>query len=180
MKKNLYLIPSTIKLAQLSGTLYNTKDRENPSEKLKNFCNELQENFDFIIIDSEPGMGALMVNAVKAAEMIIIPINCQDALKGACEGVFGIMDANLIDTPYYFLQTMFESRFKTNRDIQTKLIKEAYQNTFHTYIKRNEFINVAACNYGLDIFEYAPKSGGANDYRNLASEIISILKTKKS
>ena len=145
VKKNLYLIPSTIELATYSASLYHL------------------------------GLGPLMVNATKAADLIIIPINCLDALNGASEGVFGIMDNNNLNTSYYFLQTMYENRLKSSRDIRCQLLEEARENTFSTFIKRNEYLNSAG-NYGLDIFEHAPKSGGASDYKYLASEVMSILK----
>ena len=177
VKKNLYLIPSTIALAEYSASLYNMSQSENPSDKLKELCTYLQGAFDFIIIDSEPGMGALMVNATKAADLIIIPISCLDALSGADEGVFGIMDKNNLNTPYYFLQTMYENRLKSSREIRSQLLEEAYDNTFRTFIKRNEFLNIASI-YGLDVFEHAPKSGGANDYKDLAIEILAIFKKK--
>lgn len=174
VKKNLFLIPSTIALAEYSASLYNIQNG-NPSDKLKELCNDLQNTFDFIVIDSEPGMGALMVNATKAADLIIIPINCLDALSGADEGVFGIMDKNNLNIPYYFLQTMYESRLKSSRDIRSQLLEEARENTFITFIKRNEYLNSAGI-YGLDVFEHAPKSGGANDYNDLAVEVLSIFK----
>lgn len=175
VKKKLFLIPSTIELAKYSASLYNMNQNSNPSGKLKDLCTDLQNEFDYIIIDSEPGMSAIMVNATKAADLIIIPINCLDALSGASEGVFGILDENNLDTPHYFLQTMYESRLKSSRDIRRQLLEEAYENTFGTIIKRNEYLNSAGI-YGLDIFEHAPRSGGANDYRDLAVEVQAILK----
>lgn len=175
VKKNLFLIPSTIELAKYASSLYNMDQSENPSGKLKELCNDLKEVFDYIIIDCEPGMSALMVNAIKAADLIIIPINCLDALSGADEGVFGIMDRNNLNTPYYFLQTMYENRLKSCRDIRSQLLEEARENTFITFIKRNEYLNSAG-NFGIDVFEHAPKSGGANDYKDLATEVLSIFK----
>lgn len=177
VKDKLYLIPSTIELAHYSASLYNLNPSENPSDKLKELCNDLRPAFDFIIIDSEPGMSALMVNATKAADLVIIPVNCLDALSGADEGVFGIMNRNNLDTPYFFLQTLYENRLKSSRDIRSQLLEEAYENTFRTYIKRNEYLNSAG-NYGLDIFEHAPRSGGANDYKDLAIEIQAIFRKK--
>lgn len=176
IKKNLHLIPSTIKLSEVSAALYAMKKDQNASEKLRELCNLLQPYYDFIIIDSEPGMSALMVNATKASDLIIIPVSCLDALDGAGEGVFGIMEANQLDTPYFFLQTIYESRLKSSRDIRSALIYSACENTLRTFIKRNEYLNSAG-SYGQDIFEYAPKSGGANDYKDLATEIVSLLKS---
>lgn len=175
VKNNLYLIPSTIRLAELSASLYSMKSDENPSYQLKELCYYLREKFDFIIIDCEPGMSALMANATIAADMIIIPVSCQDALIGAQEGVFGIMDNNNIDIPYYFLHTLCEPRLKSYQDINNKLLEDARENTFHTSIKRNEYLNIAG-NNGLDVFEQAPKSKGANDFKALATEVISIVK----
>lgn len=175
VKKNLSLIPATIRLAELSAKLYGMKKSEGPSDRLKLLCSDLQETYDFIIVDSEPGMSALMVNATKAADIIIIPVSCMDALSGAGEGVFGIMDSNFLNTPYYFLQTMYEGRLRSSRDIRSTLLEDACDHTFRTYIKRNEYLNSAG-EIGKDIFEYLPKSGGATDYKDLATEIISILK----
>ena len=72
---------------------------------------------------------------------------------------------------------MYENRLKSSREIRSQLLEEAYDNTFRTFIKRNEFLNIASI-YGLDVFEHAPKSGGANDYKDLAIEILAIFKKK--
>ena len=69
IKKNLFLIPSTIRLAELSASLYSMNIGERPSDKLKDLCNDIQNKFDFIIIDSEPGMSALMANAAKGKKV---------------------------------------------------------------------------------------------------------------
>lgn len=178
IKKNLYLIPSTIKLAEIAPVLYKMKETDNASEKLKKICDSMRNFFDIIIIDCEPGMSALMVNATKAADLIIIPVSCIDALTGAVEGVFGIMKQNKINTPYLYLQTLYENRMKSSRDIRDKLLEQARENTFITRIKKNEYLN-AAGTYGLDIFEYAPKSGGADDFKALTTEVLFILKKMK-
>jgi chromosome partitioning protein len=175
VKENLFLIPSTIKLSEVSAKLYGMKKDSNAGEKLHEICDCMETLFDYIVVDSEPGMSALMVNATRAAHIILIPVNCQDALNGAGEGVFGLMDANGIDVPYYFLQTMYEERLKSCRDIKKHLLDDAFENTLRTQIKRNEYLNSAG-NAGMDIFEYAPKSQGANDYECLALELIGIVK----
>jgi chromosome partitioning protein len=174
VKKNLYLIPATIRLAELSAQMYAEKG-EDASMKLKELCDCMAAGFDFIIIDSEPGMSALMVNATKAANLVLIPVNCQDALSGAGEGVFGIMDANRIDTPHYFLQTMYEERLKGCREIRRRLLDEDFEHTLRTQIKRNEYLNRAG-DMGLDVFDFAPSSKGAADYECLALELIGIVK----
>ena len=177
VKKNLYLIPSTIRLAELSAVLYNMKANENPSRKLKSLCDTLSDYFDFIIVDSEPGMSAVMVNATVAADMVIIPVSCMDALEGASEGVFGIMKNNGLETDYYFLQTFYDEKLASSRNIRHRLLEEADGNYFNTCIKRNEWLNKAG-EMGMDIFELAPKTTGANNYKELASEILGKLKKK--
>jgi chromosome partitioning protein len=174
IKKNLYLIPATIRLAELSARMYARKG-EDESVKLKELCYCMKGAFDFIIVDSEPGMSALMVNATKAADLVLIPVNCQDALSGAGEGVFGIMDANAIETPHYFLQTMYEERLKGCREIKKRLLDEAFENTLRTQIKRNEYLNRAG-DMGMDVYDFAPSSKGAADYECLALELIGIVK----
>lgn len=177
VKKNLYLIPSTIRLAELSAVLYNMKAGENPGGKLKAFCESMSDVFDFIIVDSEPGMSAVMVNATIAANMIVIPVSCMDALDGASEGVFGIMQKNGLDTDYYFLQTFYDEKQASSRNIRCRLLEEADGNYFNTRIKRNEWLNKAG-EMGMDIFELMPKTAGANNYKELASEVIGKLKKK--
>lgn len=177
VKKNLHLIPATIRLAELSAVLYHMKANENPGRKLKSLCESMGEFFDFIIVDSEPGMSAVMVNATIAADMIIIPVSCMDALEGASEGVFGIMEKNGLDTDYYFLQTFYDEKQASSRNIRCRLLEEADGNYFNTRIKRNEWLNKAG-EMGMDIFELMPKTTGANNYKELASEVIGKLKKK--
>lgn len=177
LKKNLFLIPSTIRLAELSAVLYHMKSSDNPGGKLKALCEAMSEFFDFIIVDSEPGMSAVMVNATIAADMVIIPVSCMDALEGASEGVFGIMEKNNLTTDYYFLQTFYDEKQASSRNIRCRLLEEADGNYFNTCIKRNEWLNKAG-EMGMDIFELMPKTAGANNYKELASEVIGKLKKK--
>ena len=177
IKKNLYLIPSTIRLAELSAAMYHMKTSDNPSHKLKGLCEAMSDFFDFIIVDSEPGMSAVMVNATIAADMIIIPVSCMDALEGASEGVFGIMEKNNLSTDYYFLQTFYDEKLASSRNIRERLLEEADGNYFNTRIKRNEWLNKAG-EMGMDVFELAPKTAGAMGYKELASEVIGKLKKK--
>ena len=177
VKKNLFLIPSTIRLAELSAILYNMKAGENPGGNLKALCEAMGDFFDFIVVDSEPGMSAVMVNATIAADMIIIPVSCMDALEGASEGVFGIMEKNGLSTDYYFLQTFYDEKQASSRNIRERLLEDADGNYFNTRIKRNEWLNKAG-EMGMDIFELMPKTAGATGYKELASEVIGKFKKK--
>jgi chromosome partitioning protein len=178
VKDNLYIIPSTTRLARVSAAMYNLSKGQQPSYKLSNICNAMRQGFDYIIVDCAPSMSALMVNAAVAADMIIIPVSCQDALMGAGEGVFELMDNNKLDTPYYFLQTIYEDRLKSNRDRKRQLLSKAFDHTLHTEIKRNEYLNLSA-ECGQDVYEYAPKSRGAEDYMTLALEVIGITSKRR-
>jgi chromosome partitioning protein len=173
VKDNLYLIPSTTRLARVSAAMYTLSKEQQPSYKLLKICNAMRKAFDFIIVDCAPSMSALMANAAIAADMIIIPVSCQDALMGAGEGVFELMDNNRLTTPYYFLQTIYEERLKSNRDRKRQLLDKAFEHTLRTQIKRNEYLNRSA-ECGLDVFEFAPKSQGASDYDCLALEVLGL------
>lgn len=175
VKYNLYLIPSSIRLSELSAKLYTLPTKENPGDKLKEFCDCLKGHFDFIVVDSEPGMSALMVNAARAADLIIIPVCNQDSLTGANEGVIGILENNHLSTPYYFLQSMFENRLRIHNDIRELLIEECGDNTFKTVIHKNEWLNNAG-NDGIDIFEKNAKMSCAVEYKCLAGEVVRMMK----
>jgi chromosome partitioning protein len=153
------------------------KAGENPGGKLKALCEAMGDFFDFIVVDSEPGMSAVMVNATIAADMIIIPVSCMDALEGASEGVFGIMEKNGLSTDYYFLQTFYDEKQASSRNIRERLLEDADGNYFNTRIKRNEWLNKAG-EMGMDIFELMPKTAGATGYKELASEVIGKFKKK--
>jgi chromosome partitioning protein len=88
------------------------------------------------------------------------------------------MDNNKLDTPYYFLQTIYEDRLKSNRDRKRQLLSKAFDHTLHTEIKRNEYLNLSA-ECGQDVYEYAPKSRGAEDYMTLALEVIGITSKRR-
>jgi chromosome partitioning protein len=173
VKDNLYLIPSTTRLARVGAEMYKLSKEQQPSYMLLKICNAMRSAFDYVIVDCAPSMSALMANAAIAADLIIIPVSCQDALMGAGEGVFELMDNNRLATPYYFLQTIYEERLKSNRDRKRQLLDKAFEHTLRTQIKRNEYLNRSA-ECGLDVFEFAPKSQGASDYDCLALEVLGI------
>ena len=175
--KNLYLCPSNINLAGAEVELVNTISRES---KMKEKIEEIQDNFHYIIIDCPPSLGLLTINALTAANSIMIPIQCE---YYALEGVGQLMNTvNLIkrqlNKDLYIegvVLTMNDARTNLSTQVINEVKKYFKDNVYKTIIPRNVKLSEAP-SYGMPITAYAPRSKGAKCYEKLANE---LLKSKK-
>ena len=171
--KNLYLCPSNINLAGAEVELVNTISRES---KMKEKIEEIQ----YIIIDCPPSLGLLTINALTAANSIMIPIQCE---YYALEGVGQLMNTvNLIkrqlNKDLYIegvVLTMNDARTNLSTQVINEVKKYFKDNVYKTIIPRNVKLSEAP-SYGMPITAYAPRSKGAKCYEKLANE---LLKSKK-
>jgi len=171
--KNLHVVPATIRLAGAEIELVSAISRE---IKLKKAIAPIRENYDFILIDCPPSLGLLTLNALTAADKILIPIQCE---YYALEGLGQLMNTiKLIKkhlNPHLELEgvvlTMFDAR--TNLSIQVvDEVKQYFKNkVFKTIIPRNVRLSEAP-SHGEPVITYDPKSRGAEVYNELAGEII--------
>lgn len=176
--KNLYLCPSNINLAGAEVELVNTMSRE---MKMKGKIEEIQDNFHYIIIDCPPSLGLLTINALTAANSLMIPIQCE---YYALEGVGQLMNTvNLIkrqlNKELYIegvVLTMNDARTNLSNQVISEVKKYFKDNVYKTIIPRNVKLSEAP-SYGMPITAYAPKSKGARCYEKLANE---LLKAKKN
>ena len=175
--KNLYVCPSNINLAGAEVELVNMPSRET---KMKEKMLTIQEDFHYIIIDCPPSLGLLTINALTAANSIIIPIQCE---YYALEGVGQLMNTvNIIkqqlNKELYIegvVLTMNDARTNLSNQVISEVKKYFMDNVYKTIIPRNVKLSEAP-SYGMPISLYAGFSKGAKCYDKLANE---VLKSKK-
>ena len=175
--KKLFVCPSNINLAGAEVELVPMMAREN---KLKAKLDLIKDKFDYILIDCPPSLGLLTINALTAADSIIIPIQCE---YYALEGVGQLMNTvNLIkqqlNKELYIegvVLTMNDARTNLSNQVISEVKKYFKDNVYKTIIPRNVKLSEAP-SYGMPITAYAPRSKGARCYEKLANE---LLKSKK-
>ena len=171
--ENLNIVPSNIELAGSEIELAEMKKRES---RLKTTIEPVKDYYDFIFIDCPPSLGLLTINALVAADTVLIPIQCE---YYALEGVGQLMNTvSLVKkglNPQLeiegVLMTMYDGR--TNLSVQVvEEVKDYFKSkVFDTTIPRN--IRLAeAPSFGETIFEYAPNSKGSKAYLRFAEEFI--------
>lgn len=171
----LEILPATIQLAGAEIELANSVSRE---IRLKSSLKNIKEQYDYIFIDCPPSLGLLTLNALTAADGVIIPIQCE---YYALEGLGQLMNTiNLIQKHLNtqleisgIVLTMFDAR--TNLSIQVvDEVKEHFKGkVFRTIIPRNVRLSEAP-SHGQPITRYDIKSKGAQVYIDLAREVIEI------
>ena len=169
----LSLIPSNINLAAAEIELI---DQDRKEYVLKNELDWIKDQYDYIFIDCPPSLSMLTINAMTAADSILVPIQCE---YYAMEGLGQLIHtANLIKKKINpglsmegFVFTMYDSRTNLSEEV-VQMVKEAVdEHIFETVIPRNVRL-AEAHSYGQPINIYDSKSAGAEAYRNLAAELI--------
>lgn len=177
MIKKLSVLPATMDLAGAAVKLVSLDEREFILKKsLSAHLQELKKPYDYVIIDCPPSLGLLTVNALAAADYILIPVQCEfyalEGLTQLMETVEMVRD-NLNDKLQLLglLMTMYDGR--TNLSIQvTEEVKKYFSGqVFKTIIPRNVRLGEAP-SHGEPITEYDPHSKGAEVYKKLAREVI--------
>jgi chromosome partitioning protein len=169
---NFDLAPSSIVLSTLEQELAGEIGRET---RLWETLNDFKANYDYIIIDCPPNLGILTINAIRAADEIIVPV---EASRFSLEGVGQLVDiVNLVKerlghvVKYYILVTNFDSRlqhsFKMLDRIKTSYLEYLFSTIIHVNVKLKE-----AQNQGTHIFNYDKYCRGAKDYFSLSREMI--------
>ncbi len=173
--ERLKLVPATIQLAGAEIELVSAISRES---KLKKALKDIKDQYDYIIIDCPPSLGLLTLNALTAADSILIPIQCEYyALEGLGQlmNTYDLVRRHL--NPHLeilgVLLTMFDAR--TNLAIQVvDEVKNHFKGkVFATIIPRNVRLSEAP-SHGKPISLYDPRSRGAEVYHELAKEVIEL------
>lgn len=171
--KGLDLAPATIELAGAEVELVGAISREG---KLKRALKDVRESYDFVFIDCPPSLGLLTLNALAAADRVLIPIQCE---YYALEGLGQLMNTVQLVARHLnpglevegVVLTMFDPR--TNLSIQVVDEVKGYfgNKVFRSIIPRNVRLSEAP-SHGLPITIYDPRSRGAEAYRELAKEVL--------
>lgn len=177
--RNLKLFPANGLLASAQVEMFSIPNRE---RVLKNRLEELSDLFDFIIIDCPPSLNILTINALTAADRIIIPVQTQyyslDGMRELFKTVELVQKSSNPNLEILgILPTLYDSRTRLNKAMYQALKSYFKEQVFDTTIHLNAAL--AECPMmGQPVTRYAPGSRGAEDYRHLAQEILTrIAKT---
>jgi chromosome partitioning protein len=145
---------------------------------LKQSLKSVVDNYDYIIIDCAPSLGLITLNALTAADSVIIPIQCEYfALEGLGKLLNTIKSVQKIHNPNLdiegLLLTMFDSRLRLSNQVVEEVKKHFNEMVFDTIIQRNTRLGEAP-SYGESIIAYDATSRGAVSYLNLANELIKM------
>jgi chromosome partitioning protein len=177
---NVELIPSHINLV---GAEIELIDKENREFLLKKALHEISNNYDFIIIDCAPSLGLITLNALTAADSVIIPIQCEYfALEGLGKLLNTIKSIQKTHNKFLdiegLLLTMYDMRLRLSNQVVEEVKKHFGKMVFKTIIQRNVRLTEAP-SYGEDIITYDATSRGAKSYLSLGNEIIKRNKLLK-
>lgn len=169
----LEIIPASVDLAGAEIELIGVHKREFLlKEKLK----DIKEFYDYIIIDCPPSLNMLTINALCAADTVLVPIQCEFyALEGLTQLINTVnlvkkrLNPNLDIEGILF--TMYDARTNLSVQVVGEVTKYMKHNIFKTIIPRNVRLGEAP-SYGLPIIKYDDKSKGAKCYRELSKEVI--------
>lgn len=170
---NVDVIPAHIDLVAIEIELV---DKENREYMLKKALETVAAKYDYIIIDCAPSLGLLTLNALTAANSVVIPIQCEYfALEGLGKLLNTIKSVQKIHNPDLdiegLLLTMYDSRLRLSNQVVEEVQKHFNNMVFETVIQRNIKLSEAP-SYGESIINYDATSKGATNYLHLAEEII--------
>lgn len=168
-----HLIPANVNLAAAEIELIDAPQKE---YILKQALDKVREDYDYILIDCPPSLSLLTINAMTAADAVLVPIQCEYyALEGLSQLVRTTELVRDRLNPDLFIEgvvfTMFDARTNLSAQVVENVVAHVEEHVFKTVIPRN--IRLAeAPSYGKPINLYEPKSAGAEAYRMLAKEIM--------
>lgn len=167
------IVPSHIDLVGAEVEMLNLESRE---KILKNLLAPLKDEYDFILIDCSPSLGLITVNALTAADSVIIPVQCE---YFALEGISKLLNTIKIIKKKLnpsleiegFLLTMYDSRLRLANQIYDEVKRHFQELVFKTVIQRNVKLSEAP-SHGMPAILYDADSAGAKNHLALAKEII--------
>ncbi len=171
--ENLDLIPADMSLAACDAEL---ADVENKNLILRGALRPLREKYEYLLIDSPPSLGTITVNALSAADTVLIPIQCEYyALEGLRQVLSSIEIVQEALNPSLLIEgivfTMYDGRIRLSQEVVKTVRKNFRGNIFQSMIPRNVRL-AEAPSHGLPITAYDSASSGAESYRKLAVEVM--------
>lgn len=171
--ERLDVLPSSINLVGAEIEMLNLSNREHI---IKRLLEPIRENYDYILIDCSPSLGLITVNALTAANSVIIPVQCEYfALEGISKLLNTIKLVKRKLNPSLeiegFLLTMYDSRLRLANQIYDEVKRHFQELVFKTVISRNVKLSEAP-SHGLPAILYDADSTGAKSHLALAKEIV--------
>ena len=173
--ENLWVLPSNMNLAGAELELVDMKHRES---KIKNAVAPIKSDFDFIFLDCPPSLGLITLNALCAADTVLVPIQCEYyALEGLSQLMSTIRQVKRLYNPHIDMEgvllTMYDGRLNLTQQVVGELKRFFPKKVYATAIPRNVKLSEAP-SYGLSIHYYDKNSKGAAAYDALADEFLKL------
>lgn len=171
--ENLDLVTSDINLVGIELEIINDKERE---LYMRRALNQVKDDYDYILIDCSPSLGLITLNALTAANSVIIPVQSEYfALEGIGKLLHTIKLLKGKLNPSLkiegFVLTMFDARLRHANQVANEVKSHFGDMVFDTFIQRNVKLSEAA-SYGQPVLQYDPESKGSLNYLDLAKELI--------
>lgn len=175
---NVDIIPARYELGNAENLLIS---HENKDFILSNALENVRNDYDFIIIDCPPSLGVVTVNALTAADSVLIPVQCEflalDGLTQLLNTIRVIQNKQKHNKRTLTIEGVLLTMLDTRSNIGYEVINEVRtyfkEKVFKTIIPRNVKVSVAP-SHGLPVTEYSPRSKGSQSYQNLAKEMVEI------
>jgi len=170
------ILPARFELNNVDAYLIS---HDNKDYILSNALDEIKDNYDFILIDCPPSLGVITVNALTAADSVLIPVQCEflalDGLTQLLNTIRIIQGKQKHNRKELTIEGVLLTMLDTRSNIGYEVINEVRtyfkEKVFRTIIPRNVKVSVAP-SYGMPVTEYSPKSKGSQSYQNLAKEMV--------
>ena len=171
--EGLWIVPAGRDLAGAEVELVEMPHRE---LRLRNALASIHDSFDFILLDCPPAVGLLTVNALSAADAVLVPIQCEYyALEGLSQLLSTVDLVRDSLNPRLrlagVLLTMYDARTTLSADVANEVRRHLGRSVFDTVVPRSVRL-AEAPSYGRPIAYYSPESRGAHAYRSLAEEVV--------
>lgn len=171
--ENLDLVPSHIDLVGAEIEMLNIPERE---YRLKKVVEQIKDDYDYVLIDCSPSLGLITVNALTAADSVILPVQCE---YFALEGLGKLLNTikiiqNRLNPELEiegFLLTMYDARLRLSNQVVEEVRRHFQEMVFETIIQRNIKLSEAP-SFGKPAVMYDAESKGAVNYLNLAREML--------
>ncbi|HEX3409452.1 MAG TPA: ParA family protein [Candidatus Binataceae bacterium] len=175
-RERVFLAPSG---PDLVGAEIELATREGRERVLQQILAPVRDDYAFVIVDTPPSLGLLTLNALVAADSVIVPMQCE---YYALEGLTALIETikRIRASLNHRLQidglvlTMFDARNRLSHEIAREVEKHFPEKVFQSVIPRNVRLSESP-SHGLSVLEYDPKSAGAEAYRDLAAELLTRL-----
>ena len=174
IQKNLDILPSDMNLAGAEIEFQGIEDKE---KLLRSYLEKIKDDYDFILIDCPPSLNILTINALTAADTVLVPIQCEYyALEGLGQVLKTVDLVKRKLNPGLELEgvvfTMYDARTNLSLEVVENVKSNLNRTIYKTIIPRNVRL-AEAPSHGMSINQYDTRSTGAESYRMLAAEVMS-------